>query len=98
MSGDKAVVLLSGGMDSATAAAWARARWPWVGALSVDYGQRHAFELQAARRVAESLKLSEHRVIKVDLRAFGGFANFHDIGFQPAALTVVFVGHLLGRR
>lgn len=104
MSGEKAVVLLSGGMDSATAAAWARARWPWVGALSVDYGQRHAFELQAARRVAESLKLSEHRVIKVDLRAFGGSAltdelavpkNREDIGegipvtYVPARNTVL---------
>lgn len=74
MSGERAVVLLSGGMDSATAAAWARARWPWVGALSVDYGQRHAFELQAAAQVAKSLKLSEHRVVRVDLRAFGGSA------------------------
>ncbi|MFN3413619.1 MAG: 7-cyano-7-deazaguanine synthase QueC [Thermoanaerobaculum sp.] len=74
MSEARAVVLLSGGMDSATAAAWARARWPWVGALSVDYGQRHAFELQAAVRVAESLKLCEHRVVRVDLRTFGGSA------------------------
>ncbi|MGC8916914.1 MAG: 7-cyano-7-deazaguanine synthase QueC [Thermoanaerobaculum sp.] len=74
MSGERAVVLLSGGMDSATAAAWARARWSWVGALSVDYGQRHRAELAAAARVAARLALAEHRVVGVDLRAFGGSA------------------------
>ncbi len=74
MSEERAVVLLSGGMDSATATAWARARWLWVGALSVDYGQRHAFELKAAARVATYLELAEHRVLRVDLRAFGGSA------------------------
>lgn len=74
MSEERAVVLLSGGMDSATAAAWAKARWSWVGALSVAYGQRHVFELKAATKVAASLELAEHRVLKVDLRAFGGSA------------------------
>lgn len=74
MSKERAAVLLSGGMDSATAAAWARARWSWVGALSVDYGQRHAVELEAADRVAASLGLAEHRVVRVDLRALGGSA------------------------
>lgn len=74
MSEARAVVLLSGGMDSATAAAWARARWPWVGALSVDYGQRHALELGAAEKVAKALGLDEHQVVHVDLRAFGGSA------------------------
>lgn len=79
MNGERAVVLLSGGMDSATAAAWARARWAWVGALSVDYRQRHAFELQAAARVAASLALAEHRVVQVDLHAFGGSALTDDL-------------------
>jgi len=74
MSEERAVVLLSGGMDSATAAAWAKARFRWVGALSVDYGQRHRLELEAARAVARQLALAEHRVVGVDLRAFGGSA------------------------
>ena len=74
MSEERAVVLLSGGMDSATAAAWAKARFGWVGALSVDYGQRHRRELEAARAVVGQLGLAEHRVVVVDLRAFGGSA------------------------
>lgn len=74
MNQERAVVLLSGGMDSATAAAWAQARFGQVGALSVDYGQRHRWELGAAEAVAKSLGLREHRVIEVNLRAFGGSA------------------------
>jgi 7-cyano-7-deazaguanine synthase len=70
----KAVVLLSGGLDSATAAAWAKAAGFEVAALSVDYGQRHRLELEAARRVAEKLGIRDHRVVAVDLRAIGGSA------------------------
>jgi 7-cyano-7-deazaguanine synthase len=70
----KAVVLLSGGMDSATAAAIARDRGFEVHALSVHYGQRHAHELAAARRVAEQLGLRRHVVVDVDLRGIGGSA------------------------
>jgi 7-cyano-7-deazaguanine synthase len=69
-----AVVLLSGGLDSATTAAIARAAGYCVHALSVDYGQRHRFELEAARRVAESLGVAEHRVLKIDLASLGGSA------------------------
>ena len=69
-----AVVLLSGGMDSAVAAAWARAAGFETAALSVDYGQRHRAELDAARRVAADLGIVDHRVVAVDLRAFGGSA------------------------
>lgn len=69
-----AVVLLSGGMDSATAAAWAVASGFEVSALSVDYGQRHRHELDAARVVAERLAIRDHRTVAVDLRAFGGSA------------------------
>ena len=58
----RAVVLLSGGLDSATTAAIARAEGFRLHALSVDYGQRHRFELEAARRVAASLGVVEHRV------------------------------------
>lgn len=74
MSGEKAVVLLSGGMDSATTAAIAKSRGFEVYGLSFRYGQRHAIELDAARRVAAQLQLTQHVVLDVDLRAFGGSA------------------------
>jgi 7-cyano-7-deazaguanine synthase len=74
-----AVVLLSGGLDSATTAAIARAEGLRIHALSIDYGQRHRFELDAARRVAESLGAVEHRVLKIDLGVLGGSALTEDI-------------------
>jgi 7-cyano-7-deazaguanine synthase len=70
----KAVVLLSGGMDSTTAAAIAQREGFEVHALSVRYGQRHAVELDAAVRVADRLGIRDHVVIDLDLRAFGGSA------------------------
>lgn len=70
----KAVVLLSGGMDSTTAAAIAQREGFEVHALSVRYGQRHAVELDAAMRVADRLGIRDHVVIDLDLRAFGGSA------------------------
>jgi 7-cyano-7-deazaguanine synthase len=69
-----AVVLLSGGLDSATAAAIAREQGFRLFALSIDYGQRHRFELGAARRVAESLGVARHVITSVDLAGFGGSA------------------------
>lgn len=69
-----AVVLLSGGMDSATALAIAREQGFICSALSFDYGQRHRFELEAAARVARAMEVREHLVIRIDLRAFGGSA------------------------
>jgi len=69
-----AVVLLSGGLDSATALAIARERGFACHALSVDYGQRHVAELDAARRVARSGGASEHRVMRIDLAGIGGSA------------------------
>lgn len=72
-------MLLSGGLDSATAAAWARGAGFEVTALSVDYGQRQAVELEAARRVAAGLGIADHRVVRVDLRAIGGSALTSDI-------------------
>jgi 7-cyano-7-deazaguanine synthase len=74
VSPKRAAVLLSGGLDSATAAVWAKAAGFEVAALSVDYGQRHRLELEAARRVAEGLGIADHRTIAVDLRAIGGSA------------------------
>lgn len=70
----RTVVLLSGGLDSAVAAAWAVAAGHSVAGLSVDYGQRHRHELECARHVAAVLGLVDHRVVAVDLRALGGSA------------------------
>lgn len=69
-----AIVLLSGGLDSATALGIARERGFDCYALSVDYGQRHVAELDAARLVARSLGAREHRVMRVDLAGIGGSA------------------------
>ena len=69
-----AVVLLSGGLDSATVLAMARSRGHDIFALSVHYGQRHSSELAAAARVAAALGASEHRVMGVDLAGIGGSA------------------------
>ncbi len=70
----RAVVLLSGGLDSATAAAIARSEGYELYALTVSYGQRHAVEIQAARRVAAALGVRRHVELSVDLSAFGGSA------------------------
>lgn len=69
-----AVVLLSGGLDSATVLTMARQHGYVCHALSVDYGQRHYAELAAAQRVAQVLGAAQHRVIHIDLTAFGGSA------------------------
>lgn len=79
-----AVVLLSGGLDSAVVAAWmAREGFAVIG-LSVDYGQRHKVELAAARRLAAALRLAEHVVLAVDLRAVGGSALTGDLPVPKA--------------
>jgi 7-cyano-7-deazaguanine synthase len=75
----KAVVLLSGGLDSATVLAIARGEGYELYALSFSYGQRHIFELEAARRVAASIGVAAHRIASIDLRAFGGSALTGDI-------------------
>jgi 7-cyano-7-deazaguanine synthase len=74
-----AIVLLSGGLDSATVAAIAASEGFAVNALSFDYGQRHRWELEAARRVAASLGVSNHRIARIDLRVFGGSALTSEI-------------------
>ena len=73
-NGDRAVVLLSGGIDSSTTLALARRGGYESFALTIDYGQRHRQELGAARRVAQSLGVAGHLTVRVDLRAFGGSA------------------------
>jgi 7-cyano-7-deazaguanine synthase len=75
----KAVVLVSGGMDSAVTIAIARRQGFAVHALSVAYGQRHGSELEAAARVAAMLGAVEHKVVQVDLRSIGGSALTADI-------------------
>jgi len=71
---DRAVVLLSGGLDSATCLAWARDRGFECHSLAIDYGQRHRVELEAARRVSRALGARGHCEVRVDLRAIGGSA------------------------
>lgn len=70
----RAVVLLSGGLDSATTLAIAREQGRDCYALSIDYGQRHRVELEAATRVANSLGVVEHRTLRIDLGGIGGSA------------------------
>jgi 7-cyano-7-deazaguanine synthase len=69
-----AILLLSGGLDSTTCLAWARAQGFVCHTLAIDYGQRHRVELDAAARVAAALGVTDHRVVRVDLRAIGGSA------------------------
>ena len=75
----KAVVLLSGGLDSTTALAVARSQGFECYALSVDYGQRHRVELERAATVANALGAVEHRTVKLDLRQIGGSALTSDV-------------------
>lgn len=78
-TGRCAVVLLSGGLDSATALAVARRDGFRCHALTIAYGQRHAIELEAARRVAAALGAVEHKQLHLDLRLFGGSALTADL-------------------
>jgi 7-cyano-7-deazaguanine synthase len=83
-----AVVLVSGGLDSATVLAMARERGFECHAISFDYGQRHAIELESARQVATALGAREHRVVKLDIGWMGGSAltdRTLDIPHTPAA-------------
>lgn len=75
----KAVILLSGGLDSATTAAIAKSEGYALHALSVDYGQRHRFELESAAAVAIAIGVTEHRTVSVDLGILGGSALTDDI-------------------
>jgi len=75
----KAVVLLSGGIDSATTAAHVINEGYEIYCLSFDYGQRHTIELECARKISDSLNAKEHKIIKLDLRSIGGSALTADI-------------------
>ncbi len=93
----RAVILLSGGMDSAVVLAMARAQGHICHALSVLYGQRHAAELTAARQVAEALGVAEHKILQLDLRAIGGSALTDDIAVPEAASTGIPVTYVPAR-
>ena len=75
----RAVVLLSGGLDSATTLAVAKATGYEPYALTIQYGQRHSIEIDAARRVASAMSVSRHIEVAIDLRAFGGSALTDDL-------------------
>src|SRR5688572_17262000 len=75
----RAVVLLSGGLDSTTTFAVAKAAGLEVFALSVDYGQRHRVELDRAAAVAKAMGAADHRTVRLDLRAIGGSALTADV-------------------
>ncbi|HXA09743.1 MAG TPA: 7-cyano-7-deazaguanine synthase QueC [Chthoniobacterales bacterium] len=84
----RAVVLLSGGLDSATVLALCRAENYAAYALSFRYGQRHEREIAAARRIAKSLGTTEHRIAEIDLRLFGGSALTADLAVPKARSEV----------
>jgi 7-cyano-7-deazaguanine synthase len=87
----EAIVLLSGGLDSATTLAMARRDGFVTHALSFRYGQRHVVELEAAKRIAVALDVTQHVIAQIDLRAFGGSALTSDIpvpkGRKPEDIT-----------
>lgn len=95
----RAICLLSGGLDSTTCLAIARQEGFDCYCLSVDYGQRHRIELEAAAKIARQLKAAEHRVARIDLRRFGGSALTDDIAVpkdrdeyaMEAAIPVTYV-------
>lgn len=95
----KAVVLLSGGIDSATTAALAREQGFALYALSIRYGQRHLVELQAAERMASALSVANHLVESIDLRLFGGSAltdtidvpKSDDVEHIPSGIPITYV-------
>ena len=89
----RAVVLLSGGLDSATALAISRGEGFESYALSFRYGQRHAREIAAAQQVARSLGTKEHRIAEIDLRAFGGSALTAEIGIPKGRSEVEIAAH-----
>ena len=83
----RAVCLLSGGLDSSTCLGVARHDGFECYALSFDYGQRHRIELEAAEKIAKHFNVPEHRVAKIDLRAFGGSALTDDIEVPKDSLA-----------
>lgn len=88
----RAIVLLSGGLDSTTALAIARTEHHELYAMSFRYGQRHKIELECAQRVARVLGVSQHVIVDIDLRQFGGSALTSDIDV-PKSRAISDMGH-----
>ena len=83
----RAVVLLSGGLDSTTTAAIAKSEGFEIYGLTFDYGQRHEVEIKAAQQIAERLGMADHKVCQIDLRMFGGSALTSDIAVPKGRST-----------
>jgi 7-cyano-7-deazaguanine synthase len=96
-SAQRAVVLLSGGLDSATTLAIAKAEGFEAYAMSFRYGQRHAVELAAAEQVAARIGVAEHRIVDIDLGAFGGSALTADIPVPTTPSTGIPVTYVPAR-
>ncbi len=94
MKSEKAVLLLSGGLDSATLLALAIDQGYSVYALSFDYGQRHSVELAAARQLADRYGVAQHTVIQIDLRKFGGSALTSDVDVPKDRDSIDGSGHI----
>lgn len=95
---NKAVILLSGGLDSATTLAIAKDQGHQCYALSIDYGQRHRVELNAAREIAQRLEVVEHRIVTIDLTQFGGSAlTDHRIAVPESAAPGIPVTYVPAR-
>ena len=92
MTGTRAVVLLSGGLDSSTALAIAKAKGREVYALTVDYGQRHRKEVDAAKQVAKHFGVKNHKVLKIDLTSIGGSALTDRSVAVPEKRTIEEIG------
>lgn len=93
---ERAVVLFSGGLDSTTVLALARAEGLECHALTLDYGQRHRAELDAAKRIATEFNVADHRVVRVELNQFGGSALTDNIevpkaGVDPSVIPITYV-------
>jgi 7-cyano-7-deazaguanine synthase len=95
MSQERAVILLSGGLDSTTAAAWGKANHYELFALTIDYNQRHRCELEAARRVGKFLQVSQHVFLGVDLAALGGSSLTSDNLEVPHDIPLEAIGHTI---
>ena len=87
MVGSKAVVLLSGGLDSTTVLAIAQSEGYECFALSFSYGQRHSYELEVAGKVAAAAKVEQHVIADIDLRMFGGSALTADIDVPKGVIA-----------
>ncbi len=94
MKKQKAVVLLSGGLDSTTALRWAQDQGFLVHALTINYGQRHQLEIEAAQRITKQAGVAKHLILEADMRAFGGSALTSNIEV-PAAIDLPSQGSLL---